>query len=88
MRHDPAEIECRLDAGEWLRPGEVAVLLDTSRTSIIRWLAAGRITYRKRGPRGDRFLNPADVRRELDEYRRERRNGTGEPGGGPTQSRA
>ncbi|HEV2928302.1 MAG TPA: helix-turn-helix domain-containing protein [Propionibacteriaceae bacterium] len=70
-----AAIERRLDDGEWLRPGEVAALFGTTRTSIHRWLRAGRIRHRRRGPRQDRFLNPEDVRRELDEYRRERRNG-------------
>ena len=73
-----AEIERKLDAGEWLRPGEVALLFDTTRTSIDRWIRAGRIAYRRRGPAGYRVLNPEDVRRELDEYRRERRNGTGD----------
>lgn len=73
-----AEIERKLDAGEWLGPGQVAALFNTSRTSVDRWLRSGRITYR-RGPTGRRELNPADVRRELDEYRQERRNGTDGP---------
>lgn len=89
---DLAEIERKLDAGEWLRPGQVAALFDTSRMSIHRWMDAGRIRYRRRGPRQDRVLNPEDVRRELDEYRRERRNGTESgdestpPGGTPGEA--
>lgn len=73
MPPDPAELERRLDAGEWLQPGDVAALLDTTRASIDRWIKAGRIGYRRRGPAGYRVLKPEDVRRELDEYRRERR---------------
>lgn len=71
--HDLADLERRLSAGEWLRPGEVAALLDTSRASIDRWIRAGRIGFRRRGPGGHRLLNPEDVRKELHEYRREHR---------------
>lgn len=70
MPPDPAEIERRLDAGEWLRPGEVAVLLKASRATIHRWIDVGRFRYRQRGR--IRFLRPEDVRRELDDFRRER----------------
>jgi hypothetical protein len=79
---DRAGLERRLDAGKWLRLSEVAHLLDASRASVDRWVRDGRFRYRRRGPRGDRFLHPEDVRRELDEYRRERRNGVAEPGDG------
>lgn len=72
---DPAELERRLDSGAWLRPTEVAMLFGRSRQSIDRWIRAGKIAYR-RDPSGRRELKPEDVRRELDEYRRERRNGT------------
>lgn len=83
---DLAEIERRLDAGEWLRPGQVAALFHTSRTSIHRWMSAGRIRYRRRGPRRDRVLNPDDVRRELAEYRRELSNGNGTDPGAAEQA--
>lgn len=80
------ELERKLDAGAWLRPGEVALLFDTSRQSVDRWIRSGKISYRRQ-PAGWRILNPVDVRRELDEYRRERRSGeTAEPDSdrGPT----
>lgn len=75
---DTAAIEARLDAGEWLRPGDVAILFNTSRTSVHRWLASGMIRYR-RTPGGHRVCHPGDVRRELDAYRRE--HGGGDEGG-------
>jgi hypothetical protein len=71
--HDLAELQRRLDAGEWLRPGEVAALLETTRASIDRWIRAGRLGYRSRGPGGHRVINPDDVRKELDAYRQEHR---------------
>jgi hypothetical protein len=67
---DPAEIEARLDRGEWLRVGDVAALLNTSRWSVDRLLRSGAIGHRKHGGRGWRELDPVDVRRELDNYRR------------------
>lgn len=85
MPPDPAAVERRLDAGEWLRPGEVAVLFDAGRATIDRWIKAGRIGYRRRGPAGYRVLKPEDVRRELDEYRRERRGVDDDTPGGLTR---
>lgn len=63
------EIEQRLDAGEWLRPGEVATLLDVSRTTVHGLLKRGEIRYRAT-PGGQRRCNPEDVRRLLDAARR------------------
>lgn len=73
------DIERKLDAGEWLRPGEAAELLGTSRTTVHRWLTDGRVRYRQRPLSTRRELHPEDVRRLLDEYRREH-GGTGGEG--------
>lgn len=69
---DPAAIERRLDAGEWLRLGDIAVLLGVSRTTAHRLFARGQIAYRKT-PGGLRYGDPADVRRLLAESRRVQR---------------
>lgn len=82
---DAAAIERKLDAGEWLRPGEVAVLFEAHRATVDRWIKAGRLRYRRRGPAGYRVLKPEDVRRELEEYRRERRNGEHQKPAPPAQ---
>lgn len=66
------EIERRLDAGEWLRPGDAGVLFGRNRFTVAYWLRKGLIRYR-RTPGGQRECNPVDVRRLLDEYRTERR---------------
>ncbi len=75
MVDEPAELERRLDAGEWLRPGEVAVLLDIGRSTVHDMLKAGKISYRRKGGGIQRLCDPADVRRLLDESRRVRRAG-------------
>lgn len=77
MPPDPIDIERRLDAGQWLRPGEVAALLGASRATIHRWIDLGRFRYRKRGR--IRFLHPEDVRRELDAFRQEHQGGADGP---------
>lgn len=75
---DKAELERRLDAGEWLSTGEVAVLLDTSRWTVIRIVNHGRVIdgaeYRigTRGLGRTRELDPADVKALLVARRRRR----------------
>lgn len=74
---EPAELEQRLAAGEWLRTGEVAVLArqywpGLHRTSVDRWIKAGKIGYRE-SPGGQRLCDPADVRHLLDEFAQVRR---------------
>lgn len=72
------DIEGRLSAGEWLRPGEVAALVGASRSTVHRWLAEGRLRYRSRPFSGHRTCDPQDVRTLLAESRREH---GGEPAG-------
>lgn len=76
-----AEIRARLDRGEWLRPGQLAVLFGTTRTSIDRWIRKGVFTYRET-PSGRRECNPDDVRRELAKYLEVRQHGDSPPAGG------
>jgi hypothetical protein len=74
--YDLADIERRLNAGQWLLMGEVAALLGIGRSSIHRMLTAGTIGYRLRPGTGEyRECDPADVRRLLAERQRVRRAG-------------
>lgn len=75
-----AEIEARLAAGEWLRPGQVATLFGKSRWAVDGWLRSGArmangeryfIAYRE-SPGGWRELDPEDVRKVLADYRTRR----------------
>jgi len=63
-----ADIERRLDAGEWLRPGDVGVLFGRTRYAVDDWMNAGKLRFR-RSPGGHREAHPEDVRRLLDEQR-------------------
>lgn len=84
---DPDEVERRLGAGEWLKPGEVAALFNTTRFSVDRWLRNGarmggqrhRIGYRET-PGGHRECDPADIQRLLALYR-QRRTASDDPAG-------
>ncbi|MFF0823087.1 hypothetical protein ACFYUR_22220 [Micromonospora haikouensis] len=68
------ELEERLSRGEWLLPGEVALLLSVSRSTVIRVFLnpdPPKIRYRIRPGSGQyRECHPEDVRRELDARRR------------------
>lgn len=68
-----AELEKRLEAGEWLPPGDVAIVLAISRSKATRMLSDGRIGFRFRPGSKYRVANPADVKRLLDESRQEHR---------------
>lgn len=63
----------RVDAGEWLRPGQVATLLGLSRTKVHNMLRDGQL-----GQPGNivgsryRLVNPAAVRERLAEIPPER----------------
>jgi hypothetical protein len=73
MAGTPEEIERRLDGGEWLRPGDVAILLGVSRKTVDRMLSATPPAMRwRRKPGTGRYreVHPEDVRRELDARRK------------------
>ena len=72
--YDLADIERRLDAGKPLLIGEVAALLDVSRSTVHRMLRRGEIRYStKPGAGGYRECIAEDVRRELAKRRQEHR---------------
>lgn len=62
-----AELRQRVAAGEWLRTGDVAVLLGVSRSTAHRMVTTRKIAYRRKPGGKQRFLDPADVRKLLDE---------------------
>jgi hypothetical protein len=74
------QLRARLDAGEWLLPGEVSALFGKKRWAADNWIVAGKIRFR-RSPGGFRECHPDDVGRLLAEY--ERIQG-GEPPPDPT----
>lgn len=63
---DVAELRRRLDAGEWLLVGEVALVLGIGRATAHRLVADGAIKYKLRPGTGQyRECDPADVRAQL-----------------------
>jgi hypothetical protein len=75
--NDAAELERRLNAGgepAWLTPGEVGVLFGRDRSTIHRWIKAGRFGYRE-SIGGHRVCDPADVIRELAQWRETKHSG-------------
>jgi hypothetical protein len=73
MGGTPEELELRLDKGEWLLPGDVAILLGVDRSTVVRMLTAEppKMRFRVRaGAGGYRECHPEDVRRELAERHR------------------
>ncbi|MEU7590659.1 hypothetical protein AB0A95_30755 [Micromonospora sp. NPDC049230] len=62
------ELERAVRAGEWLRPGDVALLLVVSKSTVVRMLNADppEIRYRRISGTGrHRECHPEDVLREL-----------------------
>jgi hypothetical protein len=81
-RADVAALRQRLEAGEWLVPGEVGALFGKTRFVIDYWLTTGKIRYR-RTPGRVRECNPEDVRKLLAEYETVRSGPGDEPAPGP-----
>ena len=66
------DLEHRARGGEWLRPGDVAVLLGVDRRTVDRMLRADPPTLRyrvKSGTGRHREVHPEDVLRELEARR-------------------
>jgi len=64
-----ADLEARARAGEWLKSGSVATLLDIGRTKTHTLLTSGKIGYRRVAGGTQRLCNPEDVLRLLEESR-------------------
>ena len=70
------ELRRALQNGEWLRVGDLAILLDVSPSTAHRLMASGEIGVRKKAGGKQRIADPADVRRLLEESEKTHR---GEP---------
>jgi predicted site-specific integrase-resolvase len=77
VEHDPADVERRLRAREWLSTTEVAVLFGRDRTTVYRWVRRGLIGHRISPGGGELECDPADVTKLLAEYRTVRRGDNG-----------
>jgi excisionase family DNA binding protein len=64
---DRETLRQRLTAGEWLRTGEAAVLLQVGRTKMHKLVRDGIIRHRVRAGGVQRLCHPADVARLLAE---------------------
>lgn len=84
-QQEQAEIERRLNAGEWLKIGELMVLFadpngrPAGRSSVDRWITNGARFGKKRvsihfmiAPSGERICDPEDIKVVLAESRKVR----------------
>lgn len=71
-----AALEKRVRAGEWLRIGDAAKVLDVGRTKMHTLASRGAIGYRTEPGSRYRLCKPEDIIKLLDDARQERR---GEP---------
>ncbi|MFF0380724.1 helix-turn-helix domain-containing protein [Actinoplanes missouriensis] len=67
------ELLAALAADEWLRAGDVATVLDVSRSTASRLFDSGELAYRYRPGGKQRTADPADVRRLLEASERTHR---------------
>lgn len=88
VEYDPADVERRVRAGQWVPTGAVAVLFGRDRSTVYRWTRRRPplINTRLSPGGGELECDPGDVLRELEKYRKGRRGDdsgpapTGEPG--------
>lgn len=66
-----ASLEQRVMAGEWLRVGDAAKVLGIGRTKMHTLVSRGAISYRLEPGSRYRQVNPADIKKLLDESRQE-----------------
>ena len=62
---DRVDLERRLEAGEWLKPGAVAVLLGVTRKTVYNMCLDGRLKSTPHGGGKQRLIDPASVRARL-----------------------
>ncbi|GGN86476.1 hypothetical protein GCM10010112_68110 [Actinoplanes lobatus] len=70
---DGPDLEARVRGGEWLRPGQAAQLLGTSRATLSRRLEDGTIGWRLNASGKQRLCDPRDLIRLLEQSREDRR---------------
>lgn len=80
-----AALTKRLLAGEWLRTGQAAKVLDISRSKVDLMIRAGSIGYRNEPGSRYRQCNPRDIRKLLDDAQQERRGDSEVPAEVPAQ---
>ena len=61
------ELRAAVDAGEWLRGGDVAIVLGRGRTTVHRLFESGELGWKFMPGGKQRHADPADVRRLLAE---------------------
>lgn len=66
-----AALEKQVLAGEWLRTGDAAKVLGISRSKVDLMIKASALGYRLEPGSRYRQVNPADIKKLLDESRRE-----------------
>lgn len=74
--HDPADVERRLRAGEWVSTTALAALFGRDRTTVYRWVKRGMIRHRMSPGGGEIECDPSDALRLWESYQR------GQPGEG------
>ncbi len=74
------ELRRAVEAGEWLRTGDVAILLGLSRATAIRRIDSGQIRWRLQPGGKQRFCDPADLLRLVEEAEKPQRGPMTPPG--------
>ncbi|MFI1194109.1 hypothetical protein ACH4T9_12740 [Micromonospora sp. NPDC020750] len=68
--HDPADVERRLRAGEWVSTTALAAVFDRDRTTVYRWVAKRKLIKSRMSPGGGELeVDPADALRVLEDWR-------------------
>lgn len=75
MGDDREHLLRRLAAREWLRPGQVAEILEVHRKTVHNMLVDGRLGWRVTTTGRQRLVDPGDVQRMLDAAAETRRRG-------------
>jgi hypothetical protein len=82
---DRDALQARLDAGEWLRIGAIAILTGRGRSTIQDWLVSGKVQPRYRESLGgQRSYHPDDVRALVDRVTKVHRPDAADDSGPPT----
>jgi hypothetical protein len=78
MPRTPDELRQAVNGGEWLRVGDLALVLDVSASTAHRLLTSGDVGWKSKPGGKQRLADPADVQRLLADAEQVRRGGTSE----------
>lgn len=68
--HDPADVERRLRAGEWVSIPELAAVFRRDRTTVYRWVVKKDLIKHRMSPGGGEVeVDPVDALRALEDWR-------------------